>query len=141
MMVRSIVFALFVAASVFGSDTEENSVAPEEDTNVSVDTAEAASGDIQSTSPESTAVSGEATAAPDVPDTTESVEKVTVRSDSTGEKQVQVTEKNEVAATTTVKKIKLRKRDYNYKQQIRLAVGMMAFIAITMMTAQNLNPK
>ena len=106
-----------------------------------MDTAEAASGDIQSTSPESTAVSGEATAAPDVPDTTESVEKVTVRSDSTGEKQVQVTEKNEVAATTTVKKIKLRKRDYNYKQQIRLAVGMMAFIAITMMTAQNLNPK
>lgn len=42
---------------------------------------------------------------------------------------------------TTVRKIKLVKRKYNYRQQIGLAVGMMAFIAIVMTTAQTLNPK
>jgi hypothetical protein len=42
---------------------------------------------------------------------------------------------------TSMRKIKLIKREYNYRQQVVLAVGMMAFIAIMMSTAQSWNPK
>lgn len=54
---------------------------------------------------------------------------------------VQPPDKPATASATSVKKIKLRKRDYNYRQQVLLAIGMMAFIAIMMTTAQSLNPK
>lgn len=40
-----------------------------------------------------------------------------------------------------IKKIKLIKREYNYGQQLRLAIGMMAFLAVVMMSSQNWNPK
>lgn len=62
-------------------------------------------------------------------------------SGTTVEKQTQVPEIKDIAATPVIRKIKLRKREYNYRQQIGLAVGMMAFIAIMMTTAQTLNPK
>ena len=42
---------------------------------------------------------------------------------------------------SSVKKIKLRKKSYNYRQQITLAIGMMAFIAVIMFTDQSLNPE
>jgi hypothetical protein len=60
---------------------------------------------------------------------------------TTDEKRTQVPEIKDIAATPVVRKIKLRKREYNYRQQIGLALGMMAFIAIMMTTAQTLNPK
>lgn len=44
--------------------------------------------------------------------------------------------------TTQVrKKIKVIRRDYNFKDQIGSAVGMMIFIAIILTTVQNWNPK
>jgi hypothetical protein len=45
------------------------------------------------------------------------------------------------ADRASTRKIKLVKREYNHRQQIILAVGMMAFIAIMMTTAQSMNPK
>jgi hypothetical protein len=57
------------------------------------------------------------------------------------ENTAQPPDNKNVIPSSSVKKIKLRKREYNYKQQVRLAVGMMAFIAFVMFTAQNLNPK
>ena len=41
----------------------------------------------------------------------------------------------------STRKIRLTKRHFNYKQQVILAVGMMAFIALMMTTAQSWNPK
>lgn len=61
--------------------------------------------------------------------------------DTIDQQTVEVTENKDIAATSSVKKIKLRKRKFNYRQQVVLAVGMMAFIAIMMTTAQSLNPK
>jgi hypothetical protein len=39
------------------------------------------------------------------------------------------------------RKIKLIKRQYNYKQQVFLAIGMMMFVGLMMMTTQSWNPK
>jgi hypothetical protein len=41
----------------------------------------------------------------------------------------------------SARKIKLVKREYDHRQQVVLAVGMMAFILIMMTTAQSWNPK
>jgi hypothetical protein len=38
------------------------------------------------------------------------------------------------------KKLKLVQRGYSYRQQIGLAVGMMAFVAVIFTTSQNWNP-
>jgi len=53
--------------------------------------------------------------------------KAAAKADTTGEKGV--------------RKIKLIKREYNYRQQMTLAIGMMSFIAIMMASSQNWNPK
>jgi hypothetical protein len=42
---------------------------------------------------------------------------------------------------TSTRKIALTKRHFNYKQQVILAVGMMALIALIMNTTQLMNPK
>ncbi|MBN1307405.1 MAG: hypothetical protein JXA18_05775 [Chitinispirillaceae bacterium] len=58
-----------------------------------------------------------------------------------------VTEKGAVQSETetskrsSARKISLIKRQYNYRQQIILAIGMMAFVAIIMTSAQSWNPK
>ncbi|MBD3319886.1 MAG: hypothetical protein GF350_02205 [Chitinivibrionales bacterium] len=39
------------------------------------------------------------------------------------------------------KKLKIVKREFNFKEQVGLAVGMMAFILIVMTTEQAWNPK
>ena len=44
-------------------------------------------------------------------------------------------------ARTSTRKIPLTKRQFNYRQQVILAVGMMAFVALMMTTAQSWNPK
>lgn len=41
----------------------------------------------------------------------------------------------------STRKIPLIKRQFNYKQQVILALGMMAFVAIFMTTSQTWNPK
>jgi hypothetical protein len=42
----------------------------------------------------------------------------------------------EASKKSSIRKIHLTKREYNYKQQVILALSMMAFIAIIMTTAQ-----
>jgi hypothetical protein len=50
-------------------------------------------------------------------------------------------ESPEASQSESVKKIPLTRRSYDYRRQVILAVGMMAFIAIVMTTSQSLNPK
>lgn len=45
------------------------------------------------------------------------------------------------AAKSGVKKISLIKRNYRYRQQVFLATGMMAFVAVMMLTSQSWNPE
>ena len=52
-----------------------------------------------------------------------------------------VSDTEKPAEQASARKIKLIKREYNYRQQVLLAIGMMAFIAIMMTTAQSYNPK
>jgi hypothetical protein len=51
---------------------------------------------------------------------------------------VQITNKD---LSPSILKIRLVKRKYNYRQQVALAVGMMIFIALAMMSAQTWNPQ
>ena len=44
------------------------------------------------------------------------------------------------ASDTTQKKVKLIQKTYDHKQQVKLGIGMMAFIAIIFYTVQSLNP-
>ncbi len=135
MLFRSILVTLCFTVPLFSAETVSDSLRPdtviistERDSLVQDSLVE------QSDSMDTTAVVSE-------PDSLLPTAGGTSGSGTTGEKQVQVTEKKDVAATPAVRKIKLRKREYNYRQQIGLAVGMMAFIAIMMTTAQTLNPK
>ncbi|MBD3345538.1 MAG: hypothetical protein GF401_10790 [Chitinivibrionales bacterium] len=43
--------------------------------------------------------------------------------------------------TSHTKKLKIVKREFNFKEQVGLAVGMMAFILAVMTTSQAWNPK
>ncbi|MBN1576954.1 MAG: hypothetical protein JW913_10405 [Chitinispirillaceae bacterium] len=52
-----------------------------------------------------------------------------------------VQSETEASTKSSIRKIPLTKRRYNYRQQIVLAIGMMAFIAIIMTSAQTWNPK
>jgi hypothetical protein len=61
------------------------------------------------------------------------------RGEKPGQKMMDTSEKE--SEQSNVRKIKLVKRNYNYRQQIWLAIGMMAFVALMMTTAQTLNPK
>jgi hypothetical protein len=47
----------------------------------------------------------------------------------------------EASKKSSIRKIHLTKREYNYKQQVILALSMMAFIAVIMTSAQSWNPK
>jgi|GEM_PF-3589951 len=44
-------------------------------------------------------------------------------------------------AKSGVKKLSLIKRSYRYRQQVLLATGMMAFVALMMLTSQSWNPE
>ncbi len=47
----------------------------------------------------------------------------------------------EASKKSSIRKIHLTKREYNYKQQVILALSMMAFVAVIMTSAQSWNPK
>ena len=131
--------ALFFIVPLAGAEVEKDSANAAVDTVLTDTTVQVEVGS-SDTLPDSTSTAGDL-ATENASDRVQSAEMSKTSTDTIDEKKVQVTEKKDVATTSSVKKIKLRKRQYNYKQQIRLAVGMMAFIAVMMMTAQNFNPK
>ena len=135
MLFRTVLVTLFLSAPIFSAETGSDSLTPDTVT-VSTERDSMVPDSLveQTDSMDTTAVASE-------PDSLHPAATGSSGSGTTGEKQAQVPEKKDVAATQAIRKIKLRKREYNYRQQIGLAVGMMAFIAIMMTTAQTLNPK
>jgi hypothetical protein len=135
MLYRSILITLCLTVSLFSAETVSDSLSSD---TITVST------ERDSMVPDSLVEqtdSMDTTAAVSEPDSLLPAAAGGEDSGTTDEKQTQVPEIKDIAATPVVRKIKLRKREYNYRQQIGLAVGMMAFIAIMMTTAQTLNPK
>ena len=145
-MRSSVLLVVVLCLPLFGEEQAVDSVDNKKDTIKSIDTGATQTEEANSTviqadrSSAVDATDGEPTVDLSQRDTTQTVVKTTTVKDSIGGKKVEVTENKDVTTTSSVKKIKLRKRKYNYRQQVILAVGMMAFIAIMMTTAQSLNP-
>ena len=143
----SVLLVFMLSISLFGEELVVDSVVNQEDTTNRIDTVvttevEAVSDTIPADNDSAIeATVGKIPASVSQSDTTGTATTATSVNGSIDEKKVEVTETKNVAATASVEKIKLRKRHFNYRQQVGLAVGMMAFIVVMMTTAQSLNPK
>ncbi len=54
--------------------------------------------------------------------------------------EVEASEPLEIASEPKVEKLKIVRRKYKYKNQVRAALGMMAFFVIVLTTTQSWNP-